>query len=213
MLESCGLEVSVATPADDLVALVRGQSESELRADLLVVDVSAAEPIELELIEGFQNELQTAVPIVALIAPGGKIDVAERCRDLGIELCLTKPIKMHELTSAVVTALGDETSMPTGDQSLDDRSQSHRLRILVADDSSVNQEVAVGSARIAWAPGQNRQFRARSDRTLAARTVRFDIDGCRNARCRRPGRHRGHPPARSGPAAADRHHRHDRPRQ
>ncbi len=144
MLESCGLEVSVATPADDLVALVRVQGESELRADLLVVDVSAAEPIELELIEGFQNELQTAVPIVALIAPGGKIDVAERCRDLGIELCLTKPIKMRELTSAVVTALGDEASMPIGDQSLDDRSQSHRLRILVADDSSVNQEVAVG---------------------------------------------------------------------
>ena len=50
-----------------------------------MVDISAAEPIELELIESFQNELQATVPIVALIAPGGKIDVAERCRDLGIE--------------------------------------------------------------------------------------------------------------------------------
>ena len=143
-LESCGAIVTRAAPSDDLVAKVCGPSEFESSADLLIVDISVAAPLELELIETIQNQLQASVPIVALLAPGGRIDVADRCRDLGIECCLTKPVKTHEFQAAIAAALGENAVDPLEDSSYSNPSHSHNLRILVADDSPVNQEVAVG---------------------------------------------------------------------
>jgi CheY-like chemotaxis protein len=144
ILKGCGANVIVAAPSDDLLACLLGQSASESPADLLVADISVANPVELELIESIQNELQATVPILALVAPGGKIDVADRCRDLGIEWCLTKPVKTLELQNAVQSALGQHAAVAIAEDAYSEPLPLNQLRILVADDSPVNQEVAVG---------------------------------------------------------------------
>ncbi|HEY2881219.1 MAG TPA: ATP-binding protein, partial [Pirellulales bacterium] len=144
LLENSNFKVALAEPSDDLLSIIQGVPDHAALADLLVVDIGAASPIELELIENLQNDLQAAVPIVALIAPGGKTDVAERCRDLGIEWCLTKTVKTREFQSTLVAALGQSFSSAAEVPSHSPPPAGRQLRILVADDSPVNQEVAVG---------------------------------------------------------------------
>ena len=70
ILKGCGANVIVAAPSDDLLACLLGQTVGESPADLLVADISVANPVELELIESIQNELQATVPILALRRPG-----------------------------------------------------------------------------------------------------------------------------------------------
>jgi CheY-like chemotaxis protein len=72
------------------------------------------------------------------------IDGFERCQRLGIQHCLTKPVKAAELLEAVQASL-ERRSEQADDTSADTRKQnSTSLHVLVADDSPVNQEVTAG---------------------------------------------------------------------
>jgi CheY-like chemotaxis protein len=144
LLERWGLEVAVTEQTDDVAAKCLGQAEGKSLADLLVVDVSAAEPAELDIVETLQRQLQAVMPIVGIVSPAGRVDVAQRCQELGIEPYVTKPVKKKELEAAVKLALtsGREPAEQHVDEIL--RPAARSLRILVADDSPVNQEVAAG---------------------------------------------------------------------
>jgi two-component system sensor kinase len=144
ILKNCGLEVDAVDPAGDIVSKCLGNSEDRKLADLLVVDISAAEPVELDQVEILQRELHAAVPIVGIVAPVARIDITQRCQELGIEPCVTKPIKAQELKSALKSVFAPENEKALETISSAPDSAAQALRILVADDSPVNQEVAAG---------------------------------------------------------------------
>jgi len=111
---------------------------------LSVADVAAADPIELDILEEIQKRLHAATPIVGLLPPAGREEVAQRCPELGIEHYVTKPIKKKELETAIEAAFAStprHSPRPVGDGFAP---AERPLRILVADDSPVNQEVAAG---------------------------------------------------------------------
>jgi signal transduction histidine kinase/CheY-like chemotaxis protein len=79
------------------------------------------------------------IVLTSALQPGD----AERCRDVGIARCLMKPVKQADLLDAIVAALGahgvEETpAEPPGPTA------SRPLRLLLAEDGLVNQQVAVG---------------------------------------------------------------------
>jgi two-component system sensor kinase len=99
-------------------------------------------PSAMDLIEQLRGANSDTQIIV--LAPAGNLDCAELCQRLNIQHCLTKPVKASELAQAVAEALGagkraDETATPQTDAG-----PARSLRVLVADDSPVNQEVAAG---------------------------------------------------------------------
>jgi two-component system sensor kinase len=144
LLESLGTVVSVVEPTSVVASMCRAQSTGELLVDLLVVDVSAAEPTELDTVELLQRELHAAVPMLGIISPGAPTDITERCQELGIESFVTKPVKKKELAAAVMAVLVPGSELVVK-RTKEVSSETVRcLRILVADDSPVNQEVAAG---------------------------------------------------------------------
>jgi CheY-like chemotaxis protein len=144
LLGTIGLEVEVCGINDDVAAKFAAATEGKRSADLLVVDISTAEPVELDTVEALQVRLHAATPIVGIVSPAGQVDVAQRCQELGIESFVTKPVKRKEL-EAVLSAVFSPTDEIVVRREDDSSGATERcLRILVADDSPVNQEIAAG---------------------------------------------------------------------
>jgi CheY-like chemotaxis protein len=83
--------------------------------------------------------------IMMLTSAGQRGDVA-RCRELGIAVYLIKPIRQSELLEAIFVALGRpsrEGERPTVLTRHSLREARRKLRVLVAEDNVVNQELAV----------------------------------------------------------------------
>jgi CheY-like chemotaxis protein len=69
-----------------------------------------------------------------------------RCRELGVEAYLTKPVSQADLRKAISTLLGDSTSAARKGSPPGSRTTKHvsgARRILVAEDNPVNQKVAI----------------------------------------------------------------------
>jgi CheY-like chemotaxis protein len=82
--------------------------------------------------------------ILMLTSGDGPGDV-ERCRKVGGSAHLIKPIKQSELFDAIVASLGTAEAVRPASQAPSPAARTMRsLRILLAEDSSTNQRLAVG---------------------------------------------------------------------
>jgi PAS domain S-box-containing protein len=138
----------------ELVPVTAGTSEEALRElrqafrqgmpfELLLSDVNMPECDGYSLIEQIRREPALADITVILLTSADQSEDAGRCEKLGIAHRLMKPIKQSELLDAIVAALGiaplateapEQAAAATG----------RPLRILLAEDSLVNQRLAVG---------------------------------------------------------------------
>jgi len=88
---------------------------------------------------------RTANLSIILLASATQSGDAARCRELGIQAYLTKPARRAELHAAIHSALGGRSS-PDGPRSPaarpSVREDRRGLRVLVAEDNAVNQQVA-----------------------------------------------------------------------
>src|SRR5437660_12570390 len=94
----------------------------------------------------------TATRLLILTSAGQRGD-GERCRQLGIQAYLTKPIARADLVEAVGTVLAGTASAP-GTADLVTRhsiaESRHALRILLAEDNPENQQVATAMLLKRW---------------------------------------------------------------
>jgi CheY-like chemotaxis protein len=96
--------------------------------------------------ERIKQDARLAKSAVIMLTSGGFRGDAARCRELGIQGYLTKPIKRSDLLEAINVVLGSQTGAEVSPSlvtlhSL--RESRGRLRILLAEDNRVNQLLAV----------------------------------------------------------------------
>jgi two-component system, sensor histidine kinase and response regulator len=106
----------------------------------------------LPKVDGFQvlQRIQ-AIPglaggVVMLLSANRHMVDRERCRQLGVKQCLTKPVGQSELLDAILMTLGlgvvekqlIESSVP-----VPDKPGGRRLNILLSEDNPVNQKLAI----------------------------------------------------------------------
>ena len=96
--------------------------------------------------ERIRCDPELAGATIMMISSTDRNGDAVRCRELGIACCLRKPITQSELFDAILTAMGSvplqETPSPLAAAA--ETMPGHRcLRILVAEDNEVNQELAI----------------------------------------------------------------------
>jgi two-component system sensor kinase len=144
MLGAFDLQMATLGPQDASLPGIFDDAESEARPDVIIVDLAAANPVELALIQSWIEQAALPLPPVVVLAPAGQINCANRCEEMQIAQCLTKPVKRKELELAIKASLGaeDERTVEVGERSW--TSTGRPLRVLIADDSPVNQEVAAG---------------------------------------------------------------------
>ncbi|HEV2489101.1 MAG TPA: response regulator [Candidatus Acidoferrales bacterium] len=113
---------------------------------LILLDAQMPEMDGFALAEKIkQNPNWSSATIMMLTSDGQRGD-AVRCRDLGLDAYLVKPIRQAELLDAILAVFGSLTEKPKGfplvtRHSL--RENQHCQRILLAEDNKVNQLLAV----------------------------------------------------------------------
>jgi PAS domain S-box-containing protein len=119
--------------------------------------VKAGEPFHLALLDGMMPQMdgfelaerirQTpdiSKTTLIVLSSAGNLSGSARCRELGIDYCLMKPVKQSELLDSIVAALSVATADEAGPAAAAQYPQSTTsLRILLAEDGLVNQKVAV----------------------------------------------------------------------
>ena len=132
------------TVTQQLVAPATFTPPANNACELLVVDVTGEQLQQLDKVKAtLQQAQQCHLPLVAML-PLGNVDVVELCRELHVEHTVMKPVHQHELAEAIreTRASFEQTSDTPHTDTMTAAGSS--LRILVADDSPVNQAVAKG---------------------------------------------------------------------
>jgi CheY-like chemotaxis protein len=96
------------------------------------------------LAEAIRHEPELAGTAIILLTSGGQRGDRSRCQEVGVEGYLSKPVSGSELLASIQAVMGGRTAArvaaPVTRQSLPEAAR--RLKVLVAEDSQVNQLVA-----------------------------------------------------------------------
>src|SRR5712664_1920529 len=146
MLGAEGIKVDeAATAADGLVAL-RGAVTKKARYDLAILDVQMPDMDGFQLARAVRGEKAIARTNLLMLTSAGQRGDGERCRELGIRGYLTKPISRSDLLEALGTVLAgspEEAGTPEVVTRHTIAESRATLRVLLAEDNPVNQQVAV----------------------------------------------------------------------
>ncbi len=142
MLSNWGMQAtSVATVAEGLAAL-RAAYDARQPIHLVITDCHMPGEDGFDLAEKINRNSQLADIQLIMLTSGSEPDDIRRCEQLGVVAHLLKPVKQSELLDAIGLALGlqvTEAEMP-----LEEARKLGALRILLAEDSIVNQKLALG---------------------------------------------------------------------
>jgi signal transduction histidine kinase/CheY-like chemotaxis protein len=135
---------ATASSACEALDLLRRAGEADQPYQLVITDTHMPHTDGFMLAEQLQQDAAIGSPIIMMLTSEDRPDDAARCRRLGIAAHVLKPVKPSELLEAIELALGSAAGkvrlvVPPERQS----HRTPRLRILVAEDSLVNQKLAV----------------------------------------------------------------------
>jgi CheY-like chemotaxis protein/HPt (histidine-containing phosphotransfer) domain-containing protein len=146
MLSNWEMRPLSAASAVDGLRLLREAQETSDPVRLVLTDSHMPNVDGFDLVAQIRRSTELGSTIIMMLTSGDQPGDIERCAALGISTYLVKPVKQSELLDAIAEAMGDvELEEPDRGRSDGEPSCSiPPLRILLAEDSLVNQRLAVG---------------------------------------------------------------------
>jgi PAS domain S-box-containing protein len=145
MLGAEGMAVHEASRADAGLEALRRAARAGTPYDLAILDAQMPDQDGFELATAVRADRALLETRLLILTSAGQKGDGERCRQLGIQAYLTKPIARADLVEAVGTVLAGTASAPGAAELVTRHSiaeSRHALRILLAEDNPVNQQVA-----------------------------------------------------------------------
>jgi len=145
-LEGWGARVTAFDSAPAAIEAVRQVQANGEQFDVAILDHLMPEMSGLDLAVLLRNDPATASLPVVMATSADLSPLRQRLERLRIEEILVKPVRQSALLNAVLRSLGRlppdtaQTIVPATDFPV----TAHPLRILVAEDNAINQQVAVG---------------------------------------------------------------------
>jgi len=146
ILRNWGMEPESAASAQEALPLLRRAQRAGKACSLVLTDANMPEIDGFDLAEELKADGDLGSTVIMMLTSGDRPGDVARCEQLGVAAYLLKPVKQSELFDAIVMALGitsaeDETpetvvAQPSG--------QTAAFRVLLAEDSLVNQKLATG---------------------------------------------------------------------
>ncbi|RIK81134.1 MAG: hypothetical protein DCC68_09315 [Planctomycetota bacterium] len=159
--------ILAANEEDALARFAAGQHAAE-PIQLVIVDGNLPNGRGWSLVERLRHASQSPLAVLMMLMTPDRRREAQRCRTVGVNATLVKPIRRRELQRAVLRALGLSTAR-TGDSGSYAASgigkAARSLRVLVVEDSVVNQRLAM---RLLEKRGHRPKLAANGDEALAA---------------------------------------------
>jgi len=146
ILEPAGYPLHAAEHLEEALLEWLWKGDAQQDIGVAVIDVSPQEnPAGLqELMQTQLGQLSSArIPAIVLLPAGRQIAVEELAA-LGLKSALTKPAKPREILNAIAEILHPTSVIGTASGAVGHQIDDEPLRILLADDSPVNLEVAAG---------------------------------------------------------------------
>ncbi|MFV1966030.1 MAG: response regulator [Pirellulaceae bacterium] len=145
LLLNWDMRPACAEGANEAIRMMREADAQEAPFHLLLTDAGMPDVDGFTLGEWVQQDARLASSVVMMLTSEDHRSSVARCKELGIASYLLKPTKQSELLDAIVMALHAGTPSGSVPDAADDGAKQIRpLRILLAEDSLVNQKLAVG---------------------------------------------------------------------
>jgi CheY-like chemotaxis protein/HPt (histidine-containing phosphotransfer) domain-containing protein len=141
-----GMIPAAAASAKEALGLLHEGAAGSRRFELLLTDINMPGEDGFSLIAKVRGDPQLAETATIVLTSGERSDDARKCDRFDVAARLLKPVKQSELFDAIVAALGGEEAEESASV-LDEEVEPptiRPLRILLAEDSLVNQKLAVG---------------------------------------------------------------------
>jgi len=142
-LRQWGMKPTSAESGRTALAALRQAKASGQPPLLLLIDVHMPEMDGFTLVEAIRGAPDLSAGVIMMLSSGGQPGDAARCGNLGISAHVTKPIRSGELRDAILGALGRRPHGGSVTVREAPRAPGRRLRVLLAEDSLINQELAV----------------------------------------------------------------------
>jgi PAS domain S-box-containing protein len=146
MLTNWGMHATVVEGGRQaLAALERARGAGRPFA-LVLLDAMMPEMDGFTLAERIRKDPEAVGPTLMMLSSANRREDVARCRELGVDTYLTKPIRQSTLLDAIMTALGSSASIEDHAPAAGPPVARHggrTLRLLLAEDNAVNQRLAV----------------------------------------------------------------------
>jgi two-component system, sensor histidine kinase and response regulator len=141
MLASWRMRPTAVHDAESALAALRRTAGGPEPFDVVISDCQMPDVDGFTLARRIKRERRlAATPMVMLTSIGSPRDVA-RCRKIGVDAYLSKPVKHSDLLDALVTLFGVSTRQQPASGRPAVRAPRRPLRILVAEDNLVNRKL------------------------------------------------------------------------
>ncbi len=113
---------------------------------IVLLDALMPEVDGFQVLQRIQADPKLAGAVIMLLSGNRNLADLDRCRELGVKECLTKPVGQSELLDAILIALGLGAAEQRSVESTLPASEEHNgqlLNILLAEDNPVNQKLAI----------------------------------------------------------------------
>jgi signal transduction histidine kinase/DNA-binding response OmpR family regulator/HPt (histidine-containing phosphotransfer) domain-containing protein len=150
MLTQWSFRPTTVANGRDAISRMEQACKSSQPFPLVLIDAEMPDVDGFAVAERIRQNSKLAGATIMMLSSAGQLGDADRCRQLGVNHFVTKPIKQSDLFDAVMKALAAAASdeQPTDDdratapESPDRAPATPPLRILLAEDNAVNQRVA-----------------------------------------------------------------------
>jgi two-component system, sensor histidine kinase and response regulator len=148
MLQDWGMKTTLADCGEAALLALKTACERREPFELVITDAQMPEMDGFTLAERIRQDAETAGVRIMMLTSAGQHGDAARCRALGLAAYLVKPVWMAHLQNVVASVLGGAPAEDGGLRPLvtrhslrENRERPTGLRILLAEDNSVNQEL------------------------------------------------------------------------
>ncbi|MDB5344975.1 MAG: hybrid sensor histidine kinase/response regulator [Schlesneria sp.] len=146
MLTNWGMQpIAVPTVSEGIAELERSSEQGSPYA-LILTDSNMPGQDGFELAQQIQNRKGLCGAMIMMLTSADRSNDLSRCQELNISAYLVKPVKQSELLDSIVQAVGVNTAFAGSavSSSTPGRTASVAKSILLAEDSLINQKLAIG---------------------------------------------------------------------
>ncbi|MFC1596868.1 PAS domain S-box protein [Planctomycetota bacterium] len=146
ILGNWGMSPTAASGGREALRLLGEARQAGEPFALVISDVHMPEMDGFQLVREIKREPSAGSTIIMMLTSGDRPGDIARCEEMGVAAYLLKPVKQSELFDAVMMALGVTIAEDEGAEIVGGAGarEIRPLRILLAEDSLVNQKLAIG---------------------------------------------------------------------